>query len=169
MKKGKSDSKDRQLAIDETANPQERAAAISRIGADRLHEYEDIFSKLLHHKEPSIRESAAMALVAYWGLSAYLDPVMHMLHRDPDLSCRLAASNVLCVFAGRHTAGPSERELVLRALVQSVMQDEDPMVQASSYQRFLKLVAPDRAAAVPDELDRRKEVDWKLIAPYLTQ
>lgn len=169
MRKKKPDALDLWLVSDEGANPRERAAAISRIGADRSRAHEAAIAALLRHKDASIRESAAMVLVAYWGLSAYLGAVVDMLRRDSELSCRLTASNVLCVFAERHAGGPSDRAFVLRALVQSVMQDEDPMVQASSYQRFLKLVAPERVAAAPDELDREDDVDWDLMAPYLPQ
>ncbi|WP_437606294.1 hypothetical protein WMF20_35580 [Sorangium sp. So ce834] len=167
MSKIQSNAQDERLINDERAAATDRASAISRIGSDRLYQHEKSISMLLQHEEPVLRERAAAVLVALWGRKSYVDAVIHMLHQDADLYCRLKASSILWNFATFSASNREDRDIVLRALAQSVARDKDSMVQAASYKHFLELTSPERAAGVPDELDRDSDVEWELMMPYL--
>ncbi|WP_437741761.1 hypothetical protein WME73_41270 [Sorangium sp. So ce302] len=167
MRKNQSGAQDGRLIYDERAAATDRASAVSRIGSERLYQHEKAIAMLLQHGEPALRERAAAVLVALWGRRSYVDAVIHMLHQDADLYCRLKASSILWNFATFSASSREDRDIVLRALAQSVARDEDPMVQAASYKHFLELVSPERAAGVPDELERGSDVDWELMMPYL--
>lgn len=60
------------------------------------------------------------------------------------------------------------REEIVRTLVRVLGEDPDPAVQAACYEQLLHLLAPERDVPVfDDDFDRRRDVDWSLLQPYL--
>jgi hypothetical protein len=164
--KGISTAEDERLIRDDTADWGKRASAIFNVAVDGWEHLEADIARLLDHEWDGLRGEALSALVLFWKKDAYLPRAFRMLADDPEKFARAQAASALAGFA-RST--DREREKILRALGRTVHSDPEPFVVRAAYVGMLRLLAPDRkTSTLPDEdFTRDRDVDWKLLQPYL--
>jgi hypothetical protein len=154
---------------DENVGTEERARSLFRLAYWQLGEYDHLepaIAALLSHRSATLRGAALKTLLAGWRRPRYIDDAIRILRTDDDLdwSARADAAFSLAAFT-LHTG--EERERIVRELVHAVRFDESWVVQESSYEQLLKILAPSRDQHFSGEFDRERDVDWRLLGPYL--
>jgi hypothetical protein len=152
------------LLGDERADPVDRVEAMRCIAADRLMHLEPQVAELLEHANDMLREQAISTLVMQWQLANYVPVALRMLTGDPSPSARGRAANVLAEFV-RYTA--LEKDTIVAALIHALKNDPHEYVYTDAYHGLVRILAPERkSSTLPDPIDRERDIDWTLLAPY---
>jgi hypothetical protein len=167
----KSTPQDDALARDETADPIDRVAAIAKLTFDQLYEFEPLFVRLLDHPSHYLRGRSIYSLVGSWNKAKYLERAIEMLHTETEWEARKEVALALTSFVLYSTiCTPVQRERIICELVNTLLTDEDEFVQGGCYKNLIKILAPERKLIpLPDYFDRKRDVDWNLLKPYLNK
>lgn len=169
----KSTPEDDRAIVDVSADPAERASALTRLAFDAAYELEPQIASLLDEADPMVRGEAMSVLLGWWRRGEYFERAVDMLHHDPDEWPRGDAAFALTEFVARmpheEPAAPEVRERVIRELVRRLVEDDSDTVQAKCYEGVLIAIGPEDRWGIqlPDVFDRERDVDWKRLAPYL--
>lgn len=156
---------------DETVDPVERSAALSRLVSDQRREFEPDIAKLLVHDEPLLRAKALVALAGRWHIGTYVNLAVRALGDDPDWLVRRNAAHALSMYAQRDQVGERGRTPILRTLARAVQSDGDPGVQEAAYEAILRVLGRPAEEYFHEarDFDSQQDVDWTLLAPYLSE
>jgi hypothetical protein len=166
MRKPKfSPERERQL-LDSGEDPVNRANAITCMQSDGIVRHEDLIVSFIDHESPDLR-AAAIKILLRWGRFGYLQMALDWLKRDPDEHVRGVMTSAVAYVAhvGQHF------DLIARALVEAVERDPDIDVARDAYVAARVIIVPEDWFATKidvDTFDRRRDVDWNLLAPYRT-
>lgn len=167
MQRRKSTPNDDALLQNDSADPVERASAMTRIGIDNLKHFETTIAGLLNHPNFILRGEAIKVLLGKWEMSKYLNDAVQMLRSDSEWSARADAATAMSTFT---QFTKQSHELVLSELINCLMNDEHRSGQKSCYEEILKILAPSKDwTSLPNRFDRERDVDWNLLKPYLDE
>jgi hypothetical protein len=167
MERRKSRPGDEKLIYDESADPVERAGAIFRLAVDGYPHMERLLTSLLNHSNYMLRSQSIKILLGGWEMAEFSEKALEMLDSDPDWEARSGAAYALSKFA-KSGVGKEYKSQIIRALVSSLIKDDDEAVQESCYEELLSLIAPEKGhVELPLLFDRNRDVDWSLLEPYL--
>lgn len=154
------------LLRDESADPWARAGAVTAVAADHLRELEPSLAVLLDHDSDELRGAAVSALVGRWAIAEYVPAAIGMLRVDPSHYAREDAAAALGAYV---LQTPALEQRILRALAEAVLRDPEPLVVTTAYFSLVRVLAPERKTShiAACRIDRDRDVDWTLLAPYL--
>lgn len=175
MIRNKSRNGDEKLIYDETSDPVERVAAISRLAVDGYEKMEPFLAKLLRHENYLLRSEAINVLLSGWGEQKYLEDTIRLLHEDPDDTVRNYAARSLGTFTMRFEDGQKHKQRILRELIKQLQNDANFTVQTVCYEEAYKIIKNKRFGVdfskwgphPSDFFNRDRDVDWELLKPYM--
>jgi HEAT repeat protein len=132
------------LLTDVTADPADRASAVSLLAADRRYDLERVLAALLRDDAALVRSQAILVLVGRWHRTAYIDDAIALLRSDPSWHVRSDAATALSWLA-LDTGEPEPRATALAALGRCVAEDPDPSVRERC-ERTLRELGADASA-----------------------
>jgi hypothetical protein len=150
--------------LDERADPLDREYALRCMRYDGVRLHEGLVISLAEHLSPLLRARALEVLLA-WDVPGWFEAVLERLVRDPSPIVRRRLAFAL----GATTLGRSERtERVVRALIDRIEHDGDDRVALIAYEAAHLVLVPETGWLTlnPEWFDRRRDVDWLLLAPY---
>lgn len=163
-KRFKSQPKDLIVAFDEKIDAVERSSAIIRLRLDGFTEIEPLLVNLLQHQSFLLRRDAVVTLLGFWHKPEFIEVALRLLRDDVDEAVRSGAAFALGEFV---INSGTNKERVLRALLDQLKNERNFAVQEECYKSLLKLIAPDRVPfSAPSAFKREKDVDWNLLQPY---
>lgn len=164
-KRRKSTPEDDQRVRDSNAPWEERAAALLNVAVDHLEYLEPDVVRLLEHEMGDLRGQALSTLLFHWKRETYLPKAFKMLMEDP---CEYARCGAAFALAGYLATTGLHRDRILRALARAVCADPESSVVYKAYVGLVRNIDPDRKTGeIPLDIVRDRDVDWKLIQPYV--
>jgi hypothetical protein len=157
--------RERQL-LDPNEDPIDRANAITCLESDGVVKHENIIVSFLDNPSPELR-AAAIKILLRWGRFEYTELAIDWLKHDHDEHVRGTMTSALAYVAhvGQHF------DAIARALVFALENDNDRDVARRAYEAARVIIVPEDWFATKidvDTFDRRRDVDWNLLAPYRT-
>lgn len=171
MNHRKAQAGDPDILRDETVDPVERAAALSRLVSDQHRELEHDIAKLLTHNEPILRAKAIGALAGRWHIEKYSKFAERLLSDDPDWVVRRNAAHALSMYAQQDQVSEKVRKSILRLLARTVQSESDVGVQEAAYEAVLRILQRSASEYFHEvrDFDSQQDVNWVLLAPYLRE
>lgn len=153
-------------------NPQadaaDRAAALSRLAADRRLDQRATIEAALHAPEPLLRATAVGLLVGQWRIAALVPRAVELMESDPAWDVRAGAAMAIGAYARRLADTDAGRGCHVRALVAALQRESDPSVQVTIYEEVLRLIGGDDAwLDLPVDFDRERDVDWLALSEFV--
>jgi hypothetical protein len=116
------------LLAEESADPADRATAVSLVAADDRRDLEPVLAALLRDEAALVRSQAVLVLVGRWHLDAYVDDALTMLRVDPVWHVRSDAA-VALMWRALDTGEPAARATAEAALTRCAADDPDESVR----------------------------------------
>ncbi|MGH2722640.1 MAG: hypothetical protein ACRDJO_13720, partial [Actinomycetota bacterium] len=123
---------------DDTADPEDRVAAIERLAADKRYDVAWWLERLRYHDSPLLRGRVLLELIRTWRYENYLT-AKEMLESDPGWEARAAAAEA---FPYLLQGLPGHRELFRQNLVDALVREQDERVEAAIRQSIVQMDDP---------------------------